>query len=126
MDQAPVVKLGNLILVKDGQVFSMAEVKTGFRKDDCKYSGEYLGATKDFFGKILIIVEEPGDALLLPTIVQLLESNFTGIGTSVVDIRSTGLHRYAGIFQYVDNDTPLENQYQVKLPITKRWEGKIW
>lgn len=56
----------------------------------------------------VIIVEGPGEALLLPTIAKLLGRNFTDFGTSLVDVRSTGLRRYAGIFQRVDGDTLLD------------------
>lgn len=107
---ASVVKLGNIILVKDGKVFPMAEGYTKLKKDDYKYLEKYLDATKVnlFFARSVIIVEGPGEALLLPTIARLLECNFTDFGTSLVDVRSTGLRRYAGIFQRVDSGTPLD------------------
>jgi len=71
---------------------------------------KYLDATKAnlFFARSVIIVEGPGEALLLPTIAKLLGRNFTDFGTSLVDVRSTGLRRYAGIFQRVDGDTLLD------------------
>ena len=107
---ASVVKLGNIILVKNGQVFPMAEGHTKLKKDDYKFLEKYLDATKAnlFFARSVIIVEGPGEALLLPTIAKLLGHNFTDFGTSLVDVRSTGLRRYAGIFQRVDGDTLLD------------------
>lgn len=107
---ASVVKLGNIILVKDGQVFPLAEGYTKLKKDDYKYLEKYLDATKAnlFFSRSVIIVEGPGEALLLPTIAKLLRCNFTDFGTSLVDVRSTGLRRYAGIFQRIDSDTLLD------------------
>ena len=107
---ASVVKLGNIILVKNGQVFPMAEGHTKLKKDDYKFLEKYLDATKAnlFFARSVIIVEGPGEALLLPTIAKLLGRNFTDFGTSLVDVRSTGLRRYAGIFQRVDGDTLLD------------------
>lgn len=44
-------------------------------------------------------MEGPGEALLLPTLAKLLDCSFTDYGTSLVDVRSTGLRRYARIFQ---------------------------
>lgn len=106
---ASVVKLGNIILVKDGQVFPMAEGYTKLKKDDYKYLEKYLDATKAnlFFARSVIIVEGPGEALLFPTIAKLLGCNFTDFGTSLVDVRSTGLRRYAGIFQRIDGSASL-------------------
>ena len=71
---------------------------------------KYLDATKAnlFFARSVIIVEGPGEALLLPTIAKLLGHNFTDFGTSLVDVRSTGLCRYACIIQRVDGDTLLD------------------
>lgn len=43
---ASVVKLGNIILVKNGQVFPMAEGHTKLKKDDYKFLEKYLDATK--------------------------------------------------------------------------------
>lgn len=37
--------------------------------------------------------------MLLPTVAKLLGCSFTDFGTSLVDVRSTGLRRYARIFQ---------------------------
>lgn len=107
---ASVVKLGNIVLVKDGNVFPLAEGYTKLEKNDYRYLEKYLDATKAnlFFARSVIIVEGPGEALLLPTVAKLLGCNFTDFGTSLVDVRSTGLRRYAGIFQRIDNSIPLD------------------
>jgi putative ATP-dependent endonuclease of OLD family len=60
-----------------------------------------------FFARSVIIVEGPGEALLLPTLAKLLGCSFTDSGTSLVDVRSTGLRRYARIFQRSDTENPL-------------------
>ena len=69
----------------------MAEGHTKLKKDDYKFLEKYLDATKAnlFFARSVIIVEGPGEALLLPTIAKLLGRNFTDFGTSLVDVRST-------------------------------------
>ncbi len=108
-----VVKLENIIIVKDGQVYPLAKSYTLLEDDDYKFLEKYLDATKSnlFFARSVIIVEGPGEALLLPTLAKLLDCNFTDFGTSLVDVRSTGLRRYARIFQRKD----VENQLQIKV-----------
>lgn len=102
---ASVVQLKNIILLKNSQVFPMAEGCTKLEKDDYKYLEKYLDATKAnlFFARNVIIVEGPGEALLIPTISKLMNRNFIDFGTSLVDVRSTGLRRYARIFQRNDD-----------------------
>ena len=79
-------------------------------EDDYLYLEKYLDATKAnlFFARSVIIVEGPGEALLLPTLSKLLGCNFTDYGTSLVDVRSTGLRRYARIFQRKDENKQLD------------------
>ena len=103
---ASVVKLGNIIIVKNGQVFPLAKKYTKLGIDDYKFLERYLDATKAnmFFARNIIIVEGPGEALLLPTLAKLLDRNFIDYGTSLVDVRSTGLRRYARIFQRAGNE----------------------
>lgn len=101
---ASVVKLENIVIVKSGNVYPLSEEYTKLEKDDYCFLEEYLDATKAnlFFARSVIIVEGPGEALLLPTLAALLECSFTDYGTSLVDVRSTGLRRYARIFQRKD------------------------
>jgi len=98
---ASVVKLANIVIVKSGNVYPIAEDCTMLENADYNFLEKYLDATKAnlFFARSVIIVEGPGEALLLPTLAKLLECSFTDYGTSLVDVRSTGLRRYARIFQ---------------------------
>lgn len=98
---ASVVKLKNIVMLKEGQVFPLAEGHTKLENDDYIFLEKYLDATKAnlFFARSVIVVEGPGEALLFPTIAKLLGCSFTDFGTSLVDVRSTGLRRYARIFQ---------------------------
>lgn len=107
---ASAVKLSNIIIVKSGEAYSLADKYTKLDKDDYKYLEKYLDATKAnlFFAKSVIIVEGPGEALLLPTLSKLLGCSFTDYGTSIVDVRSTGLRRYARIFQRKDESNQIE------------------
>ena len=101
---ASVVKLGNIIIIKDGKTFSLAEGKTKLESDDYWFLEKYLDATKAnlFFARSVIIVEGPGEALLLPALASLLGHSFTDYGVSLVDVRGVGLRRYAKIFQRAD------------------------
>ena len=96
--------MDNIVIVKEGKVYPLAKEYTLLETDDYKFLEKYLDATKAnlFFARSVIIVEGPGEALLLPTVAQLLNCSFTDFGTSLVDVRSTGLRRYAAIFQRSD------------------------
>lgn len=98
---ASVVKLSNVSIVKKGKTYSLSKEYTNLDGDDYIYLEKYLDATKSnlFFARSVVIVEGPGEALLLPTIAKLLGCSFTNYGVSLIDVRSTGLRRYARIFQ---------------------------
>ncbi len=106
---ASIVKLKNIVLLKRGEAFPMASRYTMLSEDDYKYLERYLDATKAnlFFARSVIVVEGPGEALLLPTIAKLLNRSFTDFGTSLVDVRGVGLRRYAKIFQRATPDALL-------------------
>lgn len=105
-----VVKLSNIIIVKAGNTFSLSPEFTKLDKDDYLFLEKYLDATKAnlFFARNVIIVEGPGEALLLPTLARVLGYDFTDYGTSLVDVRSTGLRRYARIFQRENDEEVLD------------------
>lgn len=107
---ASVVKLSNIMIVKSGKVYSLEKEQTKLDEEDYLYLEKYLDATKAnlFFARSVIIVEGPGEALLLPTLSKLLGCNFTDYGTSLVDVKSTGLRRYARIFQRKDENDQLD------------------
>lgn len=98
---ASVVNLNNLVLVQNHKPFPMSKGSTGLDDNDYLYLERYLDATKAnlFFARGVLIVEGPGEELLLPTIGKLINKNLTDYGVSIVDVKSTGLMRYARIFQ---------------------------
>lgn len=106
---ASVVKLENIVIIKDGKTFSLAKGKTKLESDDYWFLEKYLDATKAnlFFARSVIIVEGPGEALLLPALASLLGHSFTDYGVSLVDVRGVGLRRFAKIFQRADESNPL-------------------
>lgn len=92
--EIPYLRVAN---VQDGYVDTNDIAVLRVSKDEIeKYS---LSA-----GEGVIIVEGPGEALLLPTLAQLLNRNLTDYGISIVDVKSTGLRRYARIFQRKEGD----------------------
>lgn len=98
---ASAVKLENIIIIKNGNAYPLSKSETNLESDDYSFLERYLDATKAnlFFARNVIIVEGPGEALLLPTLSRLLERDFVNFGVSLVDVRSTGLRRYSKIFQ---------------------------
>ena len=107
---AAVVELSNIIIIKDGKTFSLAKGQTKLDEDDYWFLEKYLDATKAnlFFARSVIIVEGPGEALLIPTLASILGHSFTDNGVSLVDVRGVGLSRYARIFQRTDESNLLD------------------
>ena len=101
-----VVELENLVFLQNHKAFPMGKRYTLLDDNDYKYLERYLDATKSnlFFSKGVLIVEGPGEELLLPAIAKLIGRNLTDYGISIVDVESTGLMRYAGIFQRKNGD----------------------
>ena len=104
-----VVKLNNLVLIQNRKAFSMSEGHTMLDQSDYKYLERYLDATKAnlFFARGVLIVEGPGEELLIPTLAKLLKRDLTDYGVSIVDVKSTGLRRYAHIFQRKNDESKL-------------------
>lgn len=98
---ASVVKLENIIIIKSGISYPLAKGYTRLDNEDYTFLEKYIDATKAnlFFSRSVIVVEGPGEALLLPTLATLLNRDFTDYGVSLVDVRGTGLRRYSKIFQ---------------------------
>ena len=107
-----VVDLKNLILIQDKKVYPMGKGYTNLDDGDYEYLQRYLDATKAnlFFAKGIIIVEGPGEELLLPSIAKIIGKNLTDYGISIVDVRSTGLRRYAKILQRKEGD-------EIRIPV---------
>lgn len=107
---ASVVKLENIVIMKNGKAYPLAKGYTKLCHSDYKFLERYLDATKAnlFFARSVVIVEGPGEALLLPTIAKLLGKSFTDFGTSLVDVKGTGLRRYAAIFQRENEEEILD------------------
>ncbi|MFM2488797.1 TOPRIM nucleotidyl transferase/hydrolase domain-containing protein [Enterococcus avium] len=95
------MKLENIIIIKSGNSYPLAKGYTKLDDEDYAFLEKYIDATKAnlFFSRSVIVVEGPGEALLVPTLATLLDRDFTDYGVSLVDVRGTGLRRYSKIFQ---------------------------
>lgn len=102
---ASVVKLENLILIQNRKPYSLKKGLTRLEYDDYRYLEAYLDATKAnlFFARGVLIVEGPGEMLLLPSLARIMGLDLTSNGISIVNVNSTGLRRFARIFQRADD-----------------------
>lgn len=98
---ASVASLENVTIMKSSTPFSLAKGHTLLDENDYQFLERFLDATKAnlFFARGVIIVEGPAEELLIPTIAKLLGRDLAEYGVSIVNVRGTGLRRYARIFQ---------------------------
>ncbi|MFT8878620.1 MAG: AAA family ATPase [Oenococcus sp.] len=103
---ASAAHLKDIVLVKDGKVFSMDEPYTCLSHDDYAFLERYLDVTKSnlFFARNIIIVEGSAEELLLPVIADLIGKNLTNFGVSIVNVMGKGLGRYANILARKKSD----------------------
>jgi putative ATP-dependent endonuclease of OLD family len=94
------VKLDNLVLVKNGRGYAMAEDQTKLTKTDYRFLQRFLDVTKAnlFFARGVMIVEGDAENILLPVIAKLIGRDFEEYGVSVVNVGGVGLSRYGRIF----------------------------
>lgn len=94
------VKLDNLVLVRDGHGYAMAEGQTKLTKSDYRFLQRFLDVTKSnlFFARGVVIVEGDAENILLPVIARLIGRDFEHYGVSVVNVGGVGLSRYGRIF----------------------------
>lgn len=94
------VKLDNLVLVRDGRGYAMAEGQTKLTRSDYRFLQRFLDVTKAnlFFARGVVIVEGDAENILLPVIARLIGRDFEQYGVSVVNVGGVGLSRYGRIF----------------------------
>ncbi|MCX6325040.1 MAG: AAA family ATPase [Bacteroidia bacterium] len=95
------VKLGNLIICKDGKAFPMGSDFTELEKGDYLFLERFLDVTKAnlFFAQGVILVEGDAENILIPVMADILGKSFTKHGVSVVNVQSTAFLRYSKIFK---------------------------
>jgi len=94
------VKLKNLILCKNGQVYPMGSNFTKLGKGDYLFLERFLDSTKAnlFFANGIILVEGDAENILIPTLAKLMNKDLSKYGVSIVNVGSTAFLRYANIF----------------------------
>ena len=93
------INLKNLILMKNGAGYDLAEGRTGLQKGDYLFLQRFLDSTKAnlFFAKGIIMVEGDAENILIPVVADILGYPLEKYGISVVNVGSTAFLRYSGI-----------------------------
>lgn len=93
------INLKNLIILKNGCAYELAEGKTGLNKGDYLFLQRFLDATKSnlFFAKGIIMVEGDAENILIPVLADILGYPLEKYGISIVNVGSTAFLRYSRI-----------------------------
>lgn len=93
------INLKNLILMKNGTGFDLAEGMTGLQKGDYLFLQRFLDSTKAnlFFAKGIIMVEGDAENILVPILADILGYPLEKYGISIANVGSTAFLRYSGI-----------------------------
>lgn len=95
------ISLKNLVLLQGQRAFSLDDQETELAAGDYRFLERFLDVTKAnlFFARGLLIVEGDSEAILLPTLAELLGHDLTEHGVSIVNVGGVGLRRYSRILQ---------------------------
>lgn len=101
------INLKNLILLKNGHGYDLAEGKTGLRKGDYLFLQRFLDSTRAnlFFAKGIIMVEGDAENILLPVIAEILGYPLEKHGVSIVNVGCTAFLRYSNIMVRANGST---------------------
>ena len=93
------INLKNLILMKNGAGYDLAEGRTGLQKGDYLFLQRFLDSTKAnlFFAKGIIMVEGDAENILVPVLADILGYPLEKYGISIVNVGSTAFLRYSRI-----------------------------
>ena len=99
------INLKNLILMKNGSGYDLAEGHTGLQKGDYLFLQRFLDSTKAnlFFAKGIIMVEGDAENILVPVLADILGYPLEKYGISIVNVGSTAFLRYSGIMVRKDS-----------------------
>lgn len=94
----------NLILMKNGVGYDLAEGMTGLQKSDYLFLQRFLDSTKAnlFFAKGIIMVEGDAENILIPVLADILGYPLEKYGISIVNVGSTAFLRYSRIMVRAD------------------------
>jgi putative ATP-dependent endonuclease of the OLD family len=107
---ASAIKLDNMVMIRNGRAFSMAEAETKLEPSDYRFLGRFLDVTKAnlFFARGVMIVEGDAENILFPTLASSIGRDFTERGVSIINVGGVGLRRYARIFQRKNQNEQLD------------------
>ena len=102
------IPLENLVLLEGHRAFSLAKGETQLEAGDYRFLERFLDVTKAnlFFAHGVLVVEGDAEAILLPTLAELMGKDLTEHGVSIVNVGGKGLRRFGRIFQRMDQDAP--------------------
>lgn len=94
------IKLENLIICNNGNVFPMGKNYTMLEEDNYVFLEKFLDTTKSnlFFAKGIILVEGWAEEILLPSIAKMIGIDLTKKGISIINIGNVGFEHYKNIF----------------------------
>lgn len=94
------VKLENLIICNNGNVFPMGRGYTKLAPNDYVFLEKFLDVTKSnlFFAKGVILVEGWAEEIIIPSLAKAIGIDLTEKGVSVVNIGSVAFDHYSKIF----------------------------
>lgn len=98
------INIKNLILMKNGTGYDLADGMTGLQKGDYLFLQRFLDSTKAnlFFAKGIIMVEGDAENILIPVIADILGYPLEKYGISIVNVGSTAFLRYSRIMVRAD------------------------
>lgn len=118
------IPLENQVLIRERSAYPLSKQLTRLDESDYQFLQRYLDVTKAnlLFARGVLIVEGPAEAILLPTIAELIGLDLTTHGVSIVDVGGTGLGRYARILQRKEGETTAD----VGLPVSVVTDLDVW
>jgi putative ATP-dependent endonuclease of the OLD family len=105
------IKLENLFICNNDNIFSMRSDETELLKGDYLFLERFLDATKAdmFFAQGVIMVEGDAENLILPSLSKVIGKPFSQYGVTVVNVGSTAFLRYSRIFRRKNSENGLFN-----------------
>jgi putative ATP-dependent endonuclease of OLD family len=98
-----------MTLVVGGETYRLDQKSTLLEPADYAYLRRFLEATRAnlFFARGVMIVEGPGEGILLPALAKQCGRSFSERGISVVNVGDVGLYHYSRILQRRSEDERL-------------------
>ncbi|MEK3989862.1 ATP-dependent nuclease [Robertmurraya sp. FSL R5-0851] len=95
------IKLENLFICNNDNIFSMRPDETELLKGDYLFLERFLDATKAdmFFAQGVIMVEGDAENLIIPALSRVIDKPLSQYGVTVLNVGSTAFLRYSRIFR---------------------------